>query len=69
MVEEFPEGGVRFQGDITMKSGRTYLDRTTLTPLAGGRVQQVIEVSRDGGGTWKITFDAVYVPQGEAPSE
>lgn len=69
MVEEFPEGGVRFQGEITLKSGRTYLDRTTLTPLAGGRVQQVVEVSRDGGGTWKATFDAVYVPQGEAPAE
>lgn len=67
LVEEMAGGGVRFQGEIILKSGRTYLDRTTLTPLEGGRVKQVVEVSRDGGSTWKATFDAVYVPQEEMP--
>jgi hypothetical protein len=69
LVEEMAGGGVRFQGEIILNSGRTYLDRTTLTPQEGGRVKQVVEVSRDGGSTWKTTFDAVYILQGEAPPE
>ena len=67
LVEEMAGGGVRFQGEIVLSSGRTYLDRTTLTPQDGGRVKQVVEVSRDGGTSWKTTFDAVYIPQGEVP--
>jgi hypothetical protein len=35
-------------------------DRTTLTPLAGGRVHQLIEWSNDGGRTWQIEFEAWY---------
>jgi hypothetical protein len=69
LVEEMAGGGVRFQGEIVLSSGRTYLDRTTLIPQEGGRVKQVVEVSRDGGSTWKTTFDAVYISQGEAPPE
>jgi hypothetical protein len=40
------------------------LDRTTLTPLADGRVRQVIERSSDGGTTWTTGFDAMYVRAG-----
>lgn len=59
-VERFPDGGLRFQGEIPLSGGRSYLDRTTLTPLDGDRVRQVIEISRDGGVTWSTTFDAIY---------
>lgn len=41
--------------------GRSYLDRTTLTPMPGGTVTQVIEVSREGGRSWEVTFDARYL--------
>lgn len=56
-----PDGGVRFQGRIALADGRTYLDRTTLTPLADGTVRQVIETSRDEGRTWQTGFDAIYI--------
>ncbi|MDX1647211.1 MAG: hypothetical protein R3304_08705 [Longimicrobiales bacterium] len=59
-----PAGGVRFQGTVTRPDGATYLDRTTLTPLAGGQVRQHIETSTDGGATWRTTFDAEYRPAG-----
>lgn len=62
LVEHYDDGGVRFQGEIALPDGRTYLDRTTLTPLDGGRVRQHIEISTDGGASWRTTFDAVYVP-------
>jgi len=64
LVERLEGGGVRFQGEIPTPDGAGYLDRTTLTPLDGGRVRQLIEVSGDGGETWRTTFDAVYVPVG-----
>ena len=59
-----PGESVRFRGTIRREDGTTYLDQTTLTPLDGGRVRQLIEVSTDGGETWEATFDAEYRPDG-----
>ena len=53
-------GGVRFQGELRRPDGRVILDRTTLTPVADGQVRQLIEISTDGGTTWRSTFDARY---------
>jgi hypothetical protein len=38
-------GGVRFQGEIPHPDGTLHFDRTIPTPLPGGRVHQVIEIS------------------------
>src|SRR5262249_16232010 len=46
---EMKDGSVRFQGEIPHLDGTSHLDRTTLTPLPGDRVRQVIEISKDGG--------------------
>lgn len=62
LVETTADGGLRFLGEIPLADGTSYLDRTTLTPLPGGRVRQVIDRSTDGGETWHTGFDAVYVP-------
>lgn len=64
LSERLGDGGVRFQGEIPVAGGGSYLDRTTLTPLEGDRVRQLIEVSTDGGATWRTTFDAVYARSG-----
>jgi hypothetical protein len=45
----------------TGPSGEARLDRTTLAPEHDGSVRQKIEVSSDGGNTWRTTFDASYV--------
>jgi hypothetical protein len=60
LVEEFADGGVRFRGEVQAHDGTRVLDQTTLTPLPGGKVHQVIETSRDGGKSWVVGFDAVY---------
>ena len=52
---------VRFQGEIVGPRGGRVIDRTTLSTMSGGRVRQVIEISRDGGTTWRTTFDGIYV--------
>jgi hypothetical protein len=52
---------VRFQGTLLTPANRLLLDRTTLAPLTDGRVQQTIDVSRDGGDTWTTAFDGTYL--------
>jgi hypothetical protein len=51
LVERLEGGAVRFQGDVPIPGGGSYLDRTTLIPLPDGTVRQVIERSTDGGAT------------------
>jgi hypothetical protein len=63
LVEGAPDDGVRFRGTIRRADGTSYLDRTTLTPIRGGRVRQHLEVSTDDGQTWRTTFDAEYRPR------
>jgi hypothetical protein len=58
-------GMVRFQGEIIGPRGGLILDRTTLTKMKDGRVRQVIEISRDGGTTWRVNFDAIYVSKSQ----
>jgi hypothetical protein len=60
LVALTPGGGVRFQGGYPGRIAVTVLDRTTLTPQPGGTVRQTIEVSADGGVTWRTGFDAIY---------
>lgn len=62
LIAVLPGGGVRFQGELRSADGRIVLDRTTLAPRPGGGVHQFIEVSSDGGSTWRPTFDARYRP-------
>ena len=41
--------------------------RTTLTPLPGGRVHQLIEWSNDDGRTWQTSFEGWYRRVGPVP--
>lgn len=61
LLSRSPEGVLVFQGEIQMTTGERYLDRTTLTPVSGTEVHQLIEVSVDQGATWRPVFDARYV--------
>jgi tetratricopeptide (TPR) repeat protein len=63
-IEKYPDGGIRFQGIVHGKDGSAVLDRTTLTPLADGRVRQVIEQSADNGKTWGL-WEGIYSKQKE----
>lgn len=63
LVVRFPDGGVRFQGQVPSSRGGYYLDRTTLTPVNANEVRQLIEVSTDGGEEWRTVFDGRYVRQ------
>jgi hypothetical protein len=56
----YPDGGVRFQGELVGSGGKILLDRTTLTPMPDGTVRQLIEISTDGGSTWQQSYRATY---------
>lgn len=61
-IEDLPDGSIRFLGTVYQLDGGSHLDRSTVTPLPGGRVHQFIEISRDEGKTWLPTFDGEYRP-------
>ncbi len=65
LVARLPGSAVRFQGEVRQPDGRIVLDRTTLSPLPGGEVRQLIEVSSDGGSSWRTAFDARYRRSGD----
>jgi hypothetical protein len=68
---EMPGGAprtVQFQGTLIGNSGGEIIDRTTLTLQLDGTVRQVIEISKDGAGTWKIVYDALYRRCGRSKS-
>jgi len=52
--------GEAFDADAPNQSSR---QRITWTPLTGGRVRQLWESSSDGGTTWTVAFDGLYVRQ------
>lgn len=62
-VKDYDGPGMRFRGEVTYPGRGVMLDRTTLTPGEGGEVRQVIEISDDGGETWRTTFEGIYVPR------
>jgi len=63
LQESYSGEGVRFQGEILHRDGTSHLDRTTLQSMSGGRVRQMIEISRDAGKTWEVVYDAEYRPR------
>ncbi|MCH8348211.1 MAG: hypothetical protein IH901_06960 [Proteobacteria bacterium] len=62
LVGIYDNGAVRFQSRQILEGGKSYLDRTTLTPMENGVLRQLIEISQNGGETWETTFDALYIP-------
>ena len=60
MVAADTPGDVRFEGVVTLPDATKVRDRTTLTPLGGGSVRQVIEAAPLDGDRWEVGFDAVY---------
>jgi hypothetical protein len=52
--------GIRFQGEVMVSPEHDVQDRTTLVPLADGRVRQRIETSNDDGRSWQLVFEGWY---------
>jgi len=61
LVGEAHAGGMRFAGESLTREGRRVMHRLIFTALAGDRVRQLWEQSRDGGQTWSVAFDGEYL--------
>ncbi|MEM7048859.1 MAG: tetratricopeptide repeat protein [Acidobacteriota bacterium] len=61
-------GVMRMTGANTPPGGETELARVTWTRRDDGTVHHFIERSRDGGATWRVMFDAIYVRATEEPA-
>jgi hypothetical protein len=63
-VVEFTDGAMRFEGETHIASaGAKVLRRMILWSEGPDRVRQYSERSSDGGKTWTIGFDYIYVRQ------
>jgi hypothetical protein len=54
------DGAMVLSGNRPGRAGVTVTDRITFTPRPDGSVRQWWQVSRDGGATWKTSFDGIY---------
>jgi hypothetical protein len=62
----FLRGGIKGTSMVLQDEGgaAAAINRITWTPLAGGRVRQHWETSKDGGKTFATAFDGLYTPRG-----
>lgn len=59
----FKDGGMHFQGESVDREGTRSLSRMLIAPMGDtGKVRQVIETSTDGGITWSVGFEGIYIP-------
>jgi hypothetical protein len=55
-------GGLVLNGTAALPNGERVMTRVTWTETAAGTLEQLWEVSRDGGASWKVDQTLVYVP-------
>ena len=63
----FVDGALRYTGETLRRDGSLVHQRLTFTPQPSGSVKQFWEQSTDGGTTWAVAFDGLYVPHGTKP--
>lgn len=62
---EFKDGAMRFTGTPTGRGGGPGQSRLTFFILGPDRVRQFSEASSDGGKTWNVNYDFIYLRQKE----
>jgi len=55
-------GAMREEGPTRSATGKPALHRHSFTPVTPNRVRQFCEESEDGGKTWHVAFDGLYIP-------
>ena len=57
-------GAMRLEGRrAPAPSQPEVLNRITYTPLDNHRMRQLWDTTSDGGKTWQVAFDGVYIPK------
>ena len=58
---EFRDGAMRYEGESHLRDGRRVLRKMIVYNLSPERVRQYSERSTDGGKTWSVAYDLLYV--------
>lgn len=58
---EFKDGKMLYAGESKLPDGTKVSERLTFFDLGPDRVRQFWEQSRDGGKTWTVAFDGMYL--------
>ena len=61
---EFRDGAMRYTGETAGANGARTQARLTFFHLGPDRVRQLWEQSSDGGKTWSVVFDGMYLRKG-----
>lgn len=61
---EFKDAAMRYTGETAGANGARTLARLTFFHLGPDRVRQLWEQSSDGGKTWSVVFDGMYLRKG-----
>jgi hypothetical protein len=60
-VGEFADEAMRFEGETHRRDGTRVLRRMVLYDQGADRVRQYSERSLDGGRSWDVVYDCIYV--------
>jgi hypothetical protein len=58
---QYKDGALRYEGEGFPRGGQKVLSRLTFFNLGPDRVRQFAEQSTDGGKTWNVSYDFVYL--------
>ena len=65
---EFKDGAMQFLGSRSGQGGGPGMNRLTFFNLGPDRVRQLAESSSDGGKTWSVVYDFIYIRKGRTAS-
>jgi hypothetical protein len=58
---EYKDGAMRFEGEVHRRNGQRIPYKMIIYNLGADRVRQYSENSVDGGKTWKVSYDFLYL--------
>jgi hypothetical protein len=61
LAGEYSDGKMQFSGETVQPDGSKMMQRLTFFNLSPERVRQFWEQSTDGGKTWTVAFDGMYI--------
>jgi L-ascorbate metabolism protein UlaG (beta-lactamase superfamily) len=66
---EYKDGAMRYEGETHRQSGAKVMRRMIVYDLGPDRVRQYSELSTDGGKTWGVAYDFIYVRKNVRPAD
>jgi tetratricopeptide (TPR) repeat protein len=66
---QYKDGALRYEGEGYPRGGQKVLSRLTFFNLGPDRVRQFAEQSTDGGKTWNVSYDFIYLRKNAGAKE